>query len=111
MINDGNFRIILILLVLTLAGMGVSLFVTRFMKNKYAWNIPSIGGIVLITYLGHKIKYGNLEGFADLAYFLLIIMTIAFIIGNSFSNLIIYKKIKSKKPAIKVEEKEEENLE
>ncbi len=89
-------RLVWLMMGILIGGVVVSILLTKFINIKWIWYIPSFISMIFIIYLAYEIKFGQLEGFNDLGYFLMILMLVAFIMGNILTNVIIHFRRKKK---------------
>ncbi len=89
-------RIILLLIGLMAGGGLVSVILSKLIKVRWIWYIPTFISLSVIMYLQYKISFSHLEGFLELAYILQIFMLLAFILGNILVNIIMHFRIKKK---------------
>lgn len=94
--DNGNFRLILILLLFATGGALYSIVISYFTPNRIWRYLPSMAGVFLISYLLYRMYYGNLEGFLPLAYLLFIFLITAVILGNVAAGIIISYRKKNK---------------
>lgn len=109
MIDTSNFRFLVLVFLLVVVGVGTPFVLSRFTKKKTLWYVPSILGLISMTYLNYQIRYGNLESTESLAYFVMAMMISLAVIGNVLANLVLHIMGKSK--VAKVETVEEDKPE
>lgn len=85
-------RFILILLALFSFGILISYLVSRFISNIFIRLLPSIFGLLVMFYLYLKLRFTPMDGFADLGYFMMGIMTCIVVFGNAVGVLLWRKK-------------------
>lgn len=83
-------RLVLIILALITAGAVMSLLLSRYVKRIWVWYIPSMVGVLVITYYTLKIQFETMEGFEEIGYVILSLMVIAIMIGNLLTNVVIH---------------------
>ncbi|MPW24677.1 hypothetical protein GC105_02565 [Alkalibaculum sp. M08DMB] len=103
-------RVVITVLALIAAGVVMSLLLSRYVRKKWVWYIPSVIGVFVITYYSLKIQFENLDGHEELGYIILILMMIAVMIGNLLTNVLINLRRRTKKKKRFDEENTEEEL-
>lgn len=87
-------RVVLTILALITAGIVMSLLLSRYVRKKWIWYVPSIIGVVVIIYFYLKIYFENPEGYEEIGYVILSLMAVAVIIGNFMTNILIQLRIR-----------------
>jgi len=96
-LDSGLIRLIFFLLLFFIGGGLYSLLISYFTKRRILRYLPTYVLLGVSFYLLYLIYFKELEGFLDLGYLILVFVSVAFILGNVFSNLAInlYRKKKS----------------
>ncbi|WP_423189856.1 hypothetical protein ACO1PF_02890 [Alkalibacterium sp. f15] len=89
-------RVALLILVLMTGGAAISFLLSKFFNKKWVWYVPSMIGVLVITYVTFRIETENMEGFEELGYVILTLMVATFMIGNLLTNVIIYLRRRKK---------------
>ena len=86
----------LTILALIIGGVVMSLLLSRYARKIWVWYIPSMIGVVVISYYSLFIELNNLEGHVELGYIFLIFMIAAVMLGNILANIFVVLRRRAK---------------
>lgn len=85
--DQGTIRYLLLLLVFIAGGGIYSFLFSKITRNAILLYLPTILGGLGALYFLYLIYFTQLEGFLDIAYFIMVTLLVAVILGNVIVNL------------------------